>query len=250
MLYEEIFLYIEISSDNFFLLRFYISLIKFQMFFDCFMNRINKTIGSKKRKFIQEAQTFIRKDAVPLGKFTKYTWKLTSLNHVREIFSNSEIPLQITRYFSLQKDGTYKPCKVPESPADNDINSQTGTQPIKPREYKTILKVGVSCPTISREVTPFVIEWIPDILPLSEIGELRFRFEFDHYCNGQLVVRNSPTILVSKHPTRKSLGPPLAPRPSQNKSLPTLTSSDTSLLSIPINSDNLSAGESITFLAF
>ncbi|RXG54797.1 hypothetical protein Avbf_07736 [Armadillidium vulgare] len=161
-----------------------------KMFFDCFMNRINKTIGSKKRKSIQEAQTFIRKDAVPLGKFTKYTWKLTSLSHVKEIFSNSEIPLQITRYFSLQKDGSYKPCRVPETAADNDINSQAGTQPIKPREYKTVLKVGISCPNISRETTPFVIEWIPDILPLSEIGELRFRFEFDHYCNGQLVFSN------------------------------------------------------------
>lgn len=31
--------------------------------------------------------------------------------------------------------------------------------------------------------TPFLIEWIPDILPISKIGELRIRFEFGHVRN-------------------------------------------------------------------
>lgn len=31
--------------------------------------------------------------------------------------------------------------------------------------------------------TPFSIEWIPDILPMSKIGELRIRFEFGHVKN-------------------------------------------------------------------
>lgn len=30
------------------------------------------------------------------------------------------------------------------------------------------------------EPTPFKIEWIPDVLPLSHIGELRIQFEFGH----------------------------------------------------------------------
>ena len=33
------------------------------------------------------------------------------------------------------------------------------------------------------EPTPFLIEWIPDILPISKIGELRIRFEFGHIKN-------------------------------------------------------------------
>lgn len=33
------------------------------------------------------------------------------------------------------------------------------------------------------EPTPFLIEWIPDILPISKIGELRIRFEFGHVKN-------------------------------------------------------------------
>jgi len=36
-----------------------------------------------------------------------------------------------------------------------------------------------------QEPTPFLIEWIPDILPCSKIGELRIRFEFGHQRNGQ-----------------------------------------------------------------
>jgi len=36
----------------------------------------------------------------------------------------------------------------------------------------------------TREGIPFVIEWIPDILPQSHIGEMRIQFEFGHQCNG------------------------------------------------------------------
>lgn len=30
------------------------------------------------------------------------------------------------------------------------------------------------------EPTPFVIEWIPDIFPVTKTGELRISFEFGH----------------------------------------------------------------------
>lgn len=35
-----------------------------------------------------------------------------------------------------------------------------------------------------KEPTPFIIEWIPDILPQSKIGELRIKFEYGHHRNG------------------------------------------------------------------
>jgi len=34
------------------------------------------------------------------------------------------------------------------------------------------------------EGIPFIIEWIPDILPQSHVGEMRIQFEFGHQCNG------------------------------------------------------------------
>lgn len=36
------------------------------------------------------------------------------------------------------------------------------------------------------EPTPLIIEWIPDILPRSHIGELRIKFEYGHQRNGHL----------------------------------------------------------------
>lgn len=41
-----------------------------------------------------------------------------------------------------------------------------------------------------KEPTPFVIEWIPDILPKSHIGELRIKFEYGHQRNGVVERRN------------------------------------------------------------
>jgi len=46
-----------------------------------------------------------------------------------------------------------------------------------------------------REAIPFVIEWIPDILPQSHVGEMRIQFEFGHQCNG--VIQHRPTAVSS-----------------------------------------------------
>ena len=43
-----------------------------------------------------------------------------------------------------------------------------------------------------KEPTPFIIEWIPDILPKSHIGELRIKFEYGHQRNGQIESRTVP----------------------------------------------------------
>jgi hypothetical protein len=37
-----------------------------------------------------------------------------------------------------------------------------------------------------KEPTPFIIEWIPDILPKMRIGELRIKLEYGHQRNGQI----------------------------------------------------------------
>jgi hypothetical protein len=48
-----------------------------------------------------------------------------------------------------------------------------------------------------KEPTPFIIEWIPDILPTSHIGELRIKFEYGHQRNGHVEKRPGPR---SSHP--------------------------------------------------
>lgn len=41
-----------------------------------------------------------------------------------------------------------------------------------------------------RDPTPFVLEWIPDILPQSHIGELRITFQYGHQRNGIVEMRS------------------------------------------------------------
>ena len=52
-------------------------------------------------------------------------------------------------------------------------------------EWKTFLKVGQMSPN-PRDISPFVIEWVPDLLPHMGIGELTIKFEFGHQKNGQI----------------------------------------------------------------
>lgn len=40
---------------------------------------------------------------------------------------------------------------------------------------------------------PFTLEWIPDVLPKSQIGELRMRFQYGHERNGQAEQRPAAT---------------------------------------------------------
>ena len=55
----------------------------------------------------------------------------------------------------------------------------------KPTERKTFLKVGQMSPN-PKDVTPFVIEWVPNLLPRMNIGEITIKFEFGHQKNGQI----------------------------------------------------------------
>ncbi|XP_043272498.1 uncharacterized protein C2orf42 [Venturia canescens] len=150
-----------------------------QIFFDCLRERIS--CGGKKKRLPNSTTAFVRKDGVPLGTFTKYTWQITNILHVKSIFETPLIPLEITRSFVQHSDGTYELYKREETEIDRF--KKTGNKAlIKPLELKTYLKVGNTSPN-QIEPTPFLIEWIPDILPVSKIGELRIRFEFGHVKN-------------------------------------------------------------------
>ena len=51
-------------------------------------------------------------------------------------------------------------------------------------EWKTYLKVG-QMTSNPKHVVPFVIEWVPNLLPRIGIGELTIKFEFGHQKNGK-----------------------------------------------------------------
>ncbi|KAL4232424.1 hypothetical protein ACF0H5_009991 [Mactra antiquata] len=155
-----------------------------QFFFDCLQQRLSA--GCKKKRLPNFTTAFVRKDALPLGTFTKYTWHITNILHVKTIFDTPEMPLEVTRNFVENRDSTYDLYEIPRVEDCGDKNQM----PIRPFELKTFLKVG-NTQAQQREPTPFIIEWIPDILPKSHIGELRIKFEYGHQRNGHIEQRGA-----------------------------------------------------------
>ncbi|XP_007476364.1 uncharacterized protein C2orf42 homolog isoform X2 [Monodelphis domestica] len=194
-----------------------------QSFFDALQQRIS--VGSAKKRLPNSTTAFVRKDALPLGTFSKYTWHITNILQVKQILDTPEMPLEITRSFIQNRDGTYELFKCPKVEVESiaETYGRLEKQPVlRPLELKTFLKVGshvvlveknifplnllavvmklftpfggISRSTITfdagntspdqKEPTPFIIEWIPDILPQSKIGELRIKFEYGHHRNG------------------------------------------------------------------
>ncbi|CAB1318722.1 unnamed protein product, partial [Coregonus sp. 'balchen'] len=130
---------------------------------------------------------FVRNDDLPHGSFSKYTWHITNLMQVKRIFDTPELPLELTQSFVKNSDGSYSPFRCPEPlpPDPTEGYSRTDrSQAIRPLELRTFLEVGL-CTADQKDPTPFVIEWIPDILPRCRVGELRIRFQYGHQHGGQ-----------------------------------------------------------------
>ncbi|XP_014237686.1 uncharacterized protein C2orf42 homolog [Trichogramma pretiosum] len=145
-----------------------------QSFFECLRERIS--CGAKKKRLPNSTNAFERREGVPLGTFTKYTWHITNVLHVKSIFETPLMPLEITKSFIQNADGTYEVYKREETEMDKYRKTENNPL-IKPLELQTYLKVGNISPH-QTQPTPFIIEWIPDILPVSKIGELKIMFEF------------------------------------------------------------------------
>uniref|UniRef100_A0A3B5MVZ1 Putative treble-clef zinc-finger domain-containing protein n=1 Tax=Xiphophorus couchianus TaxID=32473 RepID=A0A3B5MVZ1_9TELE len=154
-----------------------------QEFFNALQQRLS--LGSKKRRLPNLTTAFVRNDGLPLGSFSKYTWHFTNLLHVKHIFDTPELPLEVTQSFVRNLDGSYSRFHLPELPPEPDsLHGYRTERPptIRPMEHRTFLKVGTSGDQGS---SPFVIEWIPDVLPRCQMGELRVSFEFGHQQSGQ-----------------------------------------------------------------
>ncbi|XP_044730781.1 uncharacterized protein C2orf42 [Chrysoperla carnea] len=143
-------------------------------FFECFRDRLS--LGLSKKRLPNFIKTEIRTDKPPFGTYSKHIWHITNIFHLKKIFETPLVSLEITRSFVKNKDGTYSPCNMNKEEVFCYNNSYV---PIKPLELKTFLKVGNTSMDQS-EPTPFIIEWIPDIIPKMQIGELKLQFEFGH----------------------------------------------------------------------
>ncbi|XP_046873870.1 uncharacterized protein C2orf42 homolog isoform X2 [Hypomesus transpacificus] len=158
-----------------------------QAFFNSLQHRLS--LGSKKRRLPNATSAIVRNDSLPVGSFSKYTWHITNLMQVKRIFDTPELPLELTQSFVRNIDGSYSPFRCleppPDSPKGPSRMEKPHPQPIRPLELRTFLRVGVSSSAEQKEGPPFVIEWIPDILPRSRVGELRISFQYGHQNGGQ-----------------------------------------------------------------
>ncbi|XP_038603092.1 uncharacterized protein C2orf42 homolog isoform X2 [Tachyglossus aculeatus] len=163
-----------------------------QAFFDALQQRI--AMGSTKKRVPNATTDFVRKDALPLGTFSKYTWHITSILQVKQILDTPEMPLEITRSFIQNQDGSYELFRCPKVEVESVVDAyghQERQPTLRPLQMKTFLKVGHTSPD-QKEPTPFTIEWTPGILPRSKMGELRIQFEYGHHRNGPPAPRPPP----------------------------------------------------------
>ncbi|KAK2818689.1 hypothetical protein Q5P01_024250 [Channa striata] len=156
-----------------------------QDFFNALQHRLS--LGSKKRRLPNFTSAFVRNDGLRLGSLSKYTWHITNLMQVKRIFDTPELPLELFQSFVKNADGSYSHFRCPDPPAEPQLPEGYRTdcpQAIRPMELRTFLKVGTGTAD-QKEAGPFVIEWIPDVLPRCQMGELRISFEFGHQQSGQ-----------------------------------------------------------------
>ncbi|XP_074020185.1 LOW QUALITY PROTEIN: uncharacterized protein C2orf42 homolog [Numenius arquata] len=115
-----------------------------QAFFEALQQRISS--GSTKKRLPNSTTAFVRKDALPLGTFSKYTWHITNVLQVKQIFDTPELPLEITRSFIQNRDGSYELFRSPkvevETIAETYGHLEKQPAAIRPLELKTFLKVA------------------------------------------------------------------------------------------------------------
>lgn len=68
-----------------------------QIMFDCLQQRISA--GSRKKRLPNYTTGFVRRDALPLGIFTKYTWHIVNILHVKQIFDTPEVSISFSFSF-------------------------------------------------------------------------------------------------------------------------------------------------------
>lgn len=97
--------------------------------------------------------------------------------------------LKVIQYFVQNSDGSYVNIENPEaclkkmdSKTKKDVSNKKNFVNIRPGYLVTYLKVGKLSEHDNVPV-PFCLEWIPDILPISKVGELTLKFRYGHKNN-------------------------------------------------------------------
>lgn len=102
--------------------------------------------------------------------------------------------LEIDRSFIQNQDGTDELLKCPKVEVERiaETYGYTEKQPeLWPLALKPFLKLGNTSPG-QKEPTPFIIEWIPDILPQSKTGERQIKSKYSLHRNMHVAEYQDP----------------------------------------------------------
>ncbi|XP_014260214.1 uncharacterized protein C2orf42 homolog isoform X2 [Cimex lectularius] len=147
-------------------------------FFECLISRfVSTSINSKRKRLPNFVTTFTRKNATPLGTFHNYTWHITNMLHAKAMFDTPLMSLNSQRTFVQNSAGSYD--ELNQKDIVEGLPRMEGQSAIRPTEYKTFLKIGNMSPDQS-EPSILSIDWTPNVLPLSKIGELKITLEYGH----------------------------------------------------------------------
>ena len=91
LLYKQFFFFLPFSGTPEPLI-FYVP----QVFFEILQQRIST--GSKKKRLPNTVVAFTRKNALPVGVFSKYTWHITNVLHVKRIFDTEKVITILCKY--------------------------------------------------------------------------------------------------------------------------------------------------------
>lgn len=108
------------------------------MFFECLRERM--CAASSKKRIPNSTLVFVKRDSLPLGTFTKYTWHINNIIEVKKIFETPLVPLKISRSFIKSIGDTYDAFE--HERYDDNLPTDKSHQPIRPNDLKTYLKVG------------------------------------------------------------------------------------------------------------
>ena len=89
-----------------------------QTFFDCLQQRMSVSVGGRKKRLPNTSTSFVRRDAVPLGSFVKYTWRLTNVLHIKQIFDTP----QVTARDSVQEPSYYESYLTSTDPVSSELS--------------------------------------------------------------------------------------------------------------------------------
>ncbi|XP_031633462.1 uncharacterized protein C2orf42 [Contarinia nasturtii] len=149
--------------------------------------RTKFSVGTKKKRLPNQTTV------ISNGKYknlTMFTWIFSNVKQIKHILSTKTMELEVVRSFRKTSQNTFEYIPANDLINSDDEAVDANNRKIRPTTYKTFLKMknaDSNCQaTFQHKANKqglFVIEWIPNTLPISKYGEMRIQLQYGHMKN-------------------------------------------------------------------